>query len=191
MLHSLVAYARPVGVGILELGVITGVQLVAVALTKPLIGHLSDRYGRVKVIILGPLTGGLQLLMTPFTYPFAVRASISTLYGLGFAVASSSTPALVSDLARKESSGAAMGLLSTIMDLLNLRPHNHFFILVIAPGCQGVFCFLAPASCSSHQPSGRFSVDEGLENRRGREALDQAHCRSPIHALGLLRLVKV
>jgi len=139
----IVAYAGSVGIGVLELGVITGAQLVTVVFTKPLMGHLSDRYGRIRVISLGLLAGGLPLLLIPFTRSFAVLALISIAYGLGFALVTSSTPALVSDLAGKESSGAAMGFLSTIMDVGQASgPIITGFILTTALGYLGVFWFL-------------------------------------------------
>ncbi len=139
----IVAYAQGVGVGVLELGLLTGAQLVTVVFAKPLMGRLSDRYGRVKVIMVGLLTGGLPLMLIPFTTSFIVLALISVLYGLGFALVTSSTPALVSDLAGKESSGAAMGFLSTIMDIgQTAGPIITGFILTTALGYLGVFWFL-------------------------------------------------
>lgn len=139
----IVAYAQTLGVSVLELGIITGSQLVTVVFAKPLMGRLSDRYGREKVITLGLLVGGAPLLLVPFAHASIFLAFISVVYGLGFAIVTSSTSALVSELAGRESSGVAMGFLSTIMDIgQTVGPVITGFILTTALGFLGVFWFL-------------------------------------------------
>ncbi len=113
----LVLFAKSLGMNDFLIGVISGVQLVSVVLTKPFMGRLSDKMGRRPVIVVGLLVGGLPLLLSPFASGFAALALVSIAYGLGFSVVTSSTAAYVADLTSKEIYGSAMGFLSTIMDV--------------------------------------------------------------------------
>ena len=80
-------------------------------------GRLSDKIGRTIPIATGLIVSGLPLLVNPYVTGFLPLLVIAVIYGLGFSTVVSSTPALVGDLANKESYGAAMGFLATIMDV--------------------------------------------------------------------------
>ncbi len=80
-------------------------------------GRLSDRYGRVPIVLTGLLVGGVSLLALPLTSSFWIILAAAVIYGLGFSSVTSSTGALVSDLAVGSGSGSVMGFLSTIMDV--------------------------------------------------------------------------
>jgi MFS family permease len=113
----LVLFAKSLGMNDFLIGVVSGVQLVSVVVTKPFMGRLSDRMGRRPVIVGGLLIGGAPLLLSSFASGFAGLALVSVLYGLGFSVVTSSTAAYVADLTSREIYGSAMGFLSTIMDV--------------------------------------------------------------------------
>ncbi|MGD8545783.1 MAG: MFS transporter [Candidatus Bathyarchaeota archaeon] len=98
------------------IGVIMGSQIVAVILAKPVMGRISDKIGRRTPIITGSIVGGLPLFLIPFSTQFIVLLFLSVVYGLGFAMVTSSTPALVSELASTSLTGTAMGFLGMIMD---------------------------------------------------------------------------
>jgi len=99
------------------IGIITGMQIALIPIVSPFMGRLSDRVGRGIPIIIGLTVSGFLLFFIPYTTQFIPLLVISMIYGLGFALVTSSTPALVGDLALKESYGASMGFLATIMDL--------------------------------------------------------------------------
>lgn len=99
------------------IGVILGMQLALIPVVNPFMGRLSDRVGRKIPIILGLTVSGLVLTLVSFTTQFLPLLLISVTYGLGFSMVTSSTPALVGDLAPKESYGAAMGFLAVLMDI--------------------------------------------------------------------------
>jgi len=113
----LVLYAKSIGLDELLIGVIIGLQLVMVALSKPFMGWLSDRIGRRIPIIIGLIVASVPLIVTSLTTSFVELIAVSVLYGLGFSLVTSSTVALVSDLTSKELYGASMGFLSTVMDV--------------------------------------------------------------------------
>jgi len=98
-------------------GIITG-SLIAISIfAKPYMGRFSDRIGRRIPIVAGSIVSGLPLLVIPFFRQFPVLLLLSMIYGLGFAMVTSSTPALVSELAPMSLVGTAMGFLDTIMDV--------------------------------------------------------------------------
>ena len=121
-------------------GVILTGQLVIVMLSKPYMGRLSDKVGRRTPIVIGSIISGIPLVAIPFFTQFPVLLSLSMIYGLGFSLVTSSTPALVGELVSTEVVGGAMGLLSTLMDVgQTLGPIICSFILVTGLGYVGLF----------------------------------------------------
>lgn len=113
----LAVYASSVGIPAWQIGLILGVQLVSVIAVKPAMGLLSDRLGRRTIILPGLMAGALSVLAIPMTTnPYALGA-LSLLFGAGFAAVTSSTSALVADLAKQGQMGASIGVLRTIMDI--------------------------------------------------------------------------
>lgn len=100
-----------------QIGIIMGIQMVAVILAKPFMGRISDKIGRRTPIIAGSIISSLPLLAIPFLTQFPPLLLVSTFYGVGFAMVTSSTPALVSELAPMNLAGTAMGFFDTIMDV--------------------------------------------------------------------------
>ncbi|UCD96939.1 MAG: MFS transporter [Candidatus Bathyarchaeota archaeon] len=100
-----------------EIGVVMGIQIVAVTLTKPVMGRVSDAVGRRNPIIAGSFVGGVPLLLIPLATELSALILLSIVYGIGFAMVTASTPALVSELAPRNLTGTAMGFLCTTMDV--------------------------------------------------------------------------
>jgi len=129
-------------------GFLTGIvimSIVGVAIfAKPCMGRVSDKIGRRIPIVLGCVVSGLPLLAIPFVTDFRVLLLLVLVYGFGFATVTASTPALISELAPKESVGTSMGFLSTIMDVgQTLGPIISGFILATNLQYIGVFPSLA------------------------------------------------
>jgi MFS family permease len=112
-----VDYAVSNGLGAVWWALIGGAQLAAVALSKPVMGRMSDRRGRSAFIISGLLICALAVLLFPLTSEPLILVALSAVFGLGFSSVTSSSQALVSDLCVRSSSGSAMGFLHTIMDV--------------------------------------------------------------------------
>lgn len=116
--YFLVGYLKDVvHLNAFQIGIIMGSQIVAVIVAKPFMGRISDKIGRRNPIIAGSIVSGLPLLAIPFSTGFPVLLLLSIIYGLGFAMVISSTPALVSEFAPMNLVGTAMGFLDTIMDV--------------------------------------------------------------------------
>ncbi|MDD5191311.1 MAG: MFS transporter [Dehalococcoidales bacterium] len=101
----------------LQIGSLFTAQIIVAAFSKPVMGRLSDKYGRLPVIIGGLVMGGLVTLALGFTTNYIVLIVLIALFGLGLATVTASTSALVADLSKASNRGSAMGLLSTIMDI--------------------------------------------------------------------------
>ena len=92
--------------------IITGTSVIA----KPLMGRISDRYGRRAPIVAGMILCAVPFALIPLFSSFWILAALSVAFGLGEAFVTTSTAALVADLAQQESLGAAMGVFGTIAD---------------------------------------------------------------------------
>jgi len=92
--------------------ILTGTSVVA----KPLMGRISDRYGRRSPIIVGMVLCAVPFALIPLFKAFWVLVLLAILFGLGEAFVTTSTGALVADLAKERSLGAAMGVFGTIAD---------------------------------------------------------------------------
>ena len=106
-----------VGLSPLKIGLLFTVQILAATLTKPLMGRLSDRYGRVPMIAAGLALGGATTAIMLYSGNYLVLIALIGLFGLGLATVTASTSALVADLSREYSRGGALGVLSSIMDI--------------------------------------------------------------------------
>jgi MFS transporter, DHA1 family, multidrug resistance protein len=109
-------YAKGVGHNDAQIGLIMGAQLTATMLGKPLGGWLSDRLGRKPIILLGLALCAFMLPIVVLAEGFAALLLLSCIFGLGVAIVTPSTTALVADLAKAGRMGSAMGVFGTIWD---------------------------------------------------------------------------
>ena len=109
-------YAQSIGMSPSLIGVLLGAKVLILTFSKPLMGRISDRYGRRGQIMLGLAVGALGLGLIPFFRSFWVLLLLSLLLGLSMATVTASTAALVADLATG-TYGSALGVMSTIMDV--------------------------------------------------------------------------
>ncbi len=125
-------------------GIILGSLTALPVFVKPYIGRVSDRTGRRTPIALGCVVSGLPLILIPFVSDFWILLVLALVYGIGFAAVTAVTPALVSELAPPEITGASMGFLDMMMDVgQTLGPIISGFILASVFGYAGVFLSLA------------------------------------------------
>ncbi|MCW4023768.1 MAG: MFS transporter [Candidatus Bathyarchaeota archaeon] len=114
----LVGYLTDVaGMNMFLVGIITGSQIIAMVIARPLIGRVSDKIGRTKPISFGIITSCFLVGLIPFTTHFVLLLVLTVGYGVSFAAVLSSTSPLICDLVPSTLVGASMGLLSTVMDV--------------------------------------------------------------------------
>lgn len=135
-------YARQKGLEIWLIGVMMGLQLAGVIFLKPLFGRLSDRAGRMPVILAGlalsaASAGGITL--TGSLYGLGV---MNIAFGLGFALVTSGTRPLATEVVRGQP-GAALGILSTLMDIGQAAGPSAVGIITSFYGHRAGFLFMA------------------------------------------------
>jgi MFS family permease len=106
-----------VGLDLLLTGAITGSEIIALVVARPLIGRVSDKIGRTKPIMVGILASCLIVGAIPFVTEFWPLLLLAVGYGVSFATVLSSTSPLVCDLVPATLVGASMGFVSTMMDV--------------------------------------------------------------------------
>jgi MFS family permease len=106
-----------VGLSAFQAGLLWGVQVVATIASKPIMGRLSDRYGRPPLLFWGIFVCALPFALIPWVRDFAVLLSLAAVFGLGEAVVTSSAAAMVADYCREDHLGSAMGTFGTIFDV--------------------------------------------------------------------------
>ena len=132
-------YARDVGRDLGEIGLLFGIQGVAMLVARPFMGRISDRYGRRRMIIGGLILCALSFGLIPFTQAFIPLFLLAGVFGLGEAVAASSTSAFVADLCQVRSLGSAMGIFGSIMDVGHASGPLFFGLLVGSLGYLWTF----------------------------------------------------
>jgi MFS transporter, DHA1 family, multidrug resistance protein len=105
------------GLNEFEAGALWGVQVVMTMLAKPILGRLSDRLGRKAIIVSGLAACAVSFAAIPHLAGFAGLLGAALVFGLGEALVSSSTAAMIADLCAKRHLGAAMGTFGTIFDI--------------------------------------------------------------------------
>jgi len=105
------------GMNTAAVGMLFTIQLIGTTLTKPVMGRLSDKYGRKQMISIGLAIGAVALGLIPFFKSFWTLIPAAVLFGISLATVTASTAALVSDMAKAGAYGSALGVMSTIMDI--------------------------------------------------------------------------
>ena len=103
--------------GGVPLGILLWVPLAMAMAGKPLTGRMSDKMGRKPVILAGLGLCIAILPVVPLTTNFVGLLLEGAVFGLGMAIVTPSTTALVADLCKVGNYGAAMGVFGTIWDV--------------------------------------------------------------------------
>lgn len=106
-----------VGLSEFQAGLLWGAQIFVTMLSKPLLGRMSDSRGRRGLIVTGLILCGGALAAIPFLHAFMPLLAASLVFGMGEALVTSSSAALVADLCRDSRFGSAMGAFGTIFDI--------------------------------------------------------------------------
>ena len=83
-----------------KIGLLFTAQILAATFTKPIMGRLSDRYGRIPMIVGGLALGGITTGIMVLSSNYLVIMVLIAIFGLGLATVTASTSALVADFSR-------------------------------------------------------------------------------------------
>src|SRR5437899_4200801 len=110
-------YAKNVGLNDAEIAIVLGAQLILAMVAKPITGRVSDRVGRIPVIVIGLLVCAAALPLIFRSESLTAFVLLAPLLGLGVGAVTPVTNALIADLASTRRLGAAMGVFGTIWDI--------------------------------------------------------------------------
>jgi MFS transporter, DHA1 family, multidrug resistance protein len=110
-------YAKNMGLNDAEVATILGAQLVLAMVAKPISGRLSDRVGRIPVVVVGLLLCAVALPLIFRSESLTAFVLMAPVLGLGVGAVTPVTNALIADLASARNLGAAMGVFGTIWDI--------------------------------------------------------------------------
>ncbi|MCW5798462.1 MAG: MFS transporter [Nitrospira sp.] len=136
-------YGLSVGLNAGEVGLMFSVQAVTSFLSKPVMGRISDRVGRQPLIVLGLVICAATFISIPHVGSFAVLLALSSGFGFGEAVVSSSSAALVADSSEFKRLGAGMGMQGTVMDIGHASGPLLAGFLIAHASYQGAFAVIA------------------------------------------------
>jgi DHA1 family multidrug resistance protein-like MFS transporter len=105
------------GFSALQAGLLWGVQVAFTVVSKPLMGRISDRRGRFNLLFRGMFVCAAAFVLIPWFHSFTALMALCAIFGLGEAIVTSSTAALVADFCREDHLGSAMGTFGTIFDV--------------------------------------------------------------------------
>ena len=99
------------------IGLIFTLQLSIIALLKPVMGTISDKVGRIPIIVLGALTSTIgMILLSLFPSILAIIFSIMV-FATGVSMSTAATAPLATELLGEKAHGTAIGTLETIKDI--------------------------------------------------------------------------
>lgn len=126
-----------------QLGWLFAAQTTTTLAMRPVMGAVSDRVGRRRLIIAGLATCSACVTAVSFATSPALLVGGMVVYAIGVASTTSATSALVTDLARKSSYGAAHGVFGTIYDVGDAFGPIAAGFLVAVVGYGGAFRTMA------------------------------------------------
>ncbi|MEK6743532.1 MAG: MFS transporter [Nitrospirota bacterium] len=105
------------GLNEFQAGLLWGVQVVVTIISKPVMGKISDRFGRKPLIVAGMFLCAGAFGAIPLLKDFYSLMIAAIFFGFGEAFVTSSSAALVADLCKEKHFGTAMGTFGTIFDI--------------------------------------------------------------------------
>jgi DHA1 family multidrug resistance protein-like MFS transporter len=99
------------------IGTVFSLQVLAIALTKPLFGRLADRVDRRVQILSGIVLLAAATAAVPLVTGIVPLTAVSVLFGLAVSVSTVATSSYVGEVVKAERMGASLGGLSAIMDI--------------------------------------------------------------------------
>lgn len=130
------------GLNVFQAGILWGIQIVTIILAKPIMGKISDRYGRKPIVFSGMWICAIPLACIPLTQNFYLLLILAMVFGIGEAFVTSSSAAMVAEFCKEQHYGAAMGTFGTIYDighasgpilaglLLTYLSYQHSFLII-------------------------------------------------------------
>ncbi len=121
-------FASKIHISSTQIGTLISMNVFLTALMQRPFGKLADKYNKVLLILSGSSIGALTLLGIPFAKNFGALLIVSSLMGIGGAMAMPAASAITVKVGQNVGMGASMGLFNTAMS----------FGMILAPLISGV-----------------------------------------------------
>ncbi len=110
-------YASSIEISASEVGILFTIQILTMALLKPIAGRISDRIGRAPPIILGMVVISMSVIGLSFSKGFYLMMFSLVFLSAGVAFVFSSTKPLASEIMGSKMHGIAIGTTETVKDI--------------------------------------------------------------------------
>lgn len=100
-----------------QIGLIFSVQILSIALSKPVFGKLADKIDKRKLILIGILILGLAIGTMGYFHEIMAAVILGLIFGLGLSFSTVTTSSYVAEVTDQEKLGSSLGALSSIMDI--------------------------------------------------------------------------
>jgi MFS family permease len=100
-----------------QIGLIFSIQILSIALSKPLFGKIADKIDKRKQIMGGILLLGIAMGVIGFFQSIISVIILGILFGLGLSFSTIATSTYVAEVTKEDKLGASLGGLSSIMDV--------------------------------------------------------------------------
>jgi MFS family permease len=110
-------YLTQLRVSAREIGMIFSVQILSIALSKPLFGKLADRIDKRILILSGVLLLGSSIGILGFFQSMAAAIILGLIFGLSLSFSTVTTSTYVAEVTQQDKLGSSLGALSSIMDI--------------------------------------------------------------------------
>jgi len=110
-------YLTRLNVSAREIGLIFSVQILSIALSKPLFGKLADRIDKRILILGGVLLLGLSIGILGFFQSVTAAIMLGLIFGLSLSFSTVTTSTYVAEVTQQDKLGSSLGALSSIMDI--------------------------------------------------------------------------
>lgn len=134
-------HVRDAGFGPHWAGALMAMQVLTVALSKPVFGRLSDRRGRERQIVFGALAMAATMFAMGQAGSLVSLGAISLALGLSLSFTLAASTAYIADASPAQTRGTAMGLLGSIMDIgHSTGPLAAGMVIAVYGNVGGFFC---------------------------------------------------
>lgn len=110
-------YLSGLGVPPYQIGLVFSLQVLSIALTKPLFGKLADRVDRRVQVLAGTALLAAAIALIPLFSSVIPVTLVSIVFGLAVSISTVATSSYVAEVVKKEQIGASIGGLSSLMDI--------------------------------------------------------------------------
>jgi len=100
-----------------QIGFIFSMQILAIAISKPLFGRLADKIDKRKQILFGAFFLGLAIGVLGFFHSIGAIAILGLIFGLGISFSTIATSSYIAEVTSSDKLGSSLGALSSVMDI--------------------------------------------------------------------------